>query len=46
MKNMNMEMMMMMMTGIDLRRLFWSVFGRSHMINDSQSWVGQTNFRA
>ena len=32
--------------GIDLRKFFWSVFGRSHMINDSQSWVGRTNFRA
>ena len=31
--------------GIDLRKFFWSVFGRSHMINDSQSWVGLTNFR-
>ena len=33
-------------TGIDLRNFFWSVFGQSHMINDSQSWVGRTNFRA
>ena len=32
--------------GSDLRKFFWSVFGRSHMINDSQSWVGRTNFRA
>ena len=32
-------------TGIDLRKKFWSVFGRSHMINESQSWVGRTNFR-
>ena len=30
-----------------LKKFFLVVFfGRSHMINDSQSWVGRTNFRA
>ena len=37
---------LLLCTGIDLRNFFWLVYGRSHMINDSQSWVGRTNFRA